>query len=113
MTNIVDKIYSKLPVMSQSDQKIAHVILENPAHIVNMTISALAKKANVSDASVTRFCHNLSLTGFHDLKIQLAQADGNKKSHSLQDIGKDNLQSGLKQIEDNKIAEIEATLGKV
>lgn len=113
MTNIVDKIYSKLPVMSQSDQKIAHVILENPAHIVNMTISALAKKANVSDASVTRFCHNLSLTGFHDLKIQLAQADGNKKSHSLQDIGKDNLQSGLKQIEDNKIAEIEATLGNV
>ena len=73
MTKIIDTIYSKLATMSASDQKIAQVILKQPEQVVNYTISKLATEAEVSDASVTRFCHNLDLTGFHDLKIQLAQ----------------------------------------
>ena len=113
MTTIIDKIYSELPAMSQSDQKVAKQVLANPEKIVNSTISELAKIAAVSGASVTRFCHNLGLTGFHDLKIQLAQVSGNEKSHSLQKIAKDDLQTALKQIGDNKVAEIEATLNNI
>lgn len=113
MTTIIDKIYSELPAMSQSDQKVAKQVLADPEKIVNSTISELAKIAAVSGASVTRFCHNLGLTGFHDLKIQLAQVFGNEKSHSLQKIAKDDLQTALKQIGDNKVAEIEATLNNI
>ena len=113
MTTIIDKIYSELPAMSQSDQKVAKRVLADPEKIVNSTISELAKIAVVSGASVTRFCHNLGLTGFHDLKIQLAQVSGNEKSHSLQKIAKDDLQTALKQIGDNKVAEIEATLNNI
>lgn len=113
MTTIIDRIYSELPAMSQSDQKVAKQVLADPEKIVNSTISELAKIAVVSGASVTRFCHNLGLTGFHDLKIQLAQVSGNEKSHSLQKIAKDDLQTALKQIGDNKVAEIEATLNNI
>lgn len=113
MTTIIDKIYSELPAMSQSDQKVAKQVLADPEKIVNSTISELAKIAAVSGASVTRFCHNLGLIGFHDLKIQLAQVSGNEKSHSLQKIAKDDLQTALKQIGDNKVAEIEATLNNI
>lgn len=113
MTTIIDKIYSELSAMSQSDQKVAKQVLADPEKIVNSTISELAKIAAVSGASVTRFCHNLGLTGFHDLKIQLAQVSGNEKSHSLQKIAKDDLQTALKQIGDNKVAEIEATLNNI
>lgn len=113
MTTIIDKIYSELPAMSQSDQRVAKQVLADPEKIVNSTISELAKIAAVSGASVTRFCHNLGLTGFHDLKIQLAQVSGNEKSHSLQKITKDDLQTALKQIGDNKVAEIEATLNNI
>lgn len=113
MTTIIDKIYSELPAMSQSDQKVAKQVLADPEKIVNSTISELAKIAVVSGASVTRFCHNLGLNGFHDLKIQLAQVSGNEKSHSLQKIAKDDLQTALKQIGDNKVAEIEATLNNI
>ena len=113
MTTIIDKIYSELPAMSQSDHKVAKQVLADPEKIVNSTISELAKIAVVSGASVTRFCHNLGLTGFHDLKIQLAQVSGNEKSHSLQKIAKDDLQTALKQIGDNKVAEIEATLNNI
>lgn len=113
MANIIDKIYSEFQTMSPGDQKIAQRILNEPEKIVNSTISELAKKAEVSGASVTRFCHSLGLTGFHDLKIQLAQVGGAEKSHSLQDLAKDDLQTALRQINNNKIAEIEATLENI
>ncbi|AZN76534.1 MurR/RpiR family transcriptional regulator [Lactobacillus acidophilus] len=113
MSNIINNIYSKLPTMSQSDQKIARQILRNPEQIVDCTISELANLAQVSGASVTRFCHNLGLTGFHNLKIQIAQASSNEKSQSLKDIANDDLQIALKQIDKNKIAEIRATLENI
>lgn len=113
MTNIIDNIYIQLPTMSQSDQKIARQILRNPEQVVDCTISELAKLAQVSGASVTRFCHNLGLTGFHNLKIQIAQTSGNEKSQSLKDIANDDLQAALEQIDKNKVAEIQATLENV
>ena len=47
MTTIIDKIYSELPAMSQSDQKIAQKVLDDPEKIVNSTISELAKIAEL------------------------------------------------------------------
>src|SRR5699024_7613056 len=108
MTKIIDTIYSKLATMSASDQKIAQVILKQPEQVVNYTISKLAE---VSDASVTRFCHNLDLTGFHDLKIQLAQ--NATESVSLQNMSRDDASANLELIEKNKVAEIKATLENV
>lgn len=113
MTNLIDELNSRLPAMSQTDQKIAQVILTNPRGIINDTISELAKKAGVSDASVSRFCRNLGLKGFHELKIQLAQLGGLKESESLTSIPKDDLQAALAKIQANKLAEIETTLSKV
>ena len=97
--------------MSASDQKIAQVILKQPEQVVNYTISKLATEAEVSDASVTRFCHNLNLTGFHDLKIQLAQ--NATESVSLQNMSRDDASANLELIEKNKVAEIKATLENV
>ncbi len=111
MTKIIDTVYSKLAKMSASDQKIAQVILEQPEKVVNFTISELAKLAEVSDASVTRFCHNLGLIGFHDLKIKLAQ--DNTESVSLQNMSKNDVLASLNLIEKNKIDEIKATLENV
>ncbi len=97
--------------MSASDQKIAQVILKQPEQVVNYTISKLATEAEVSDASVTRFCHNLDLTGFNDLKIQLAQ--NATESVSLQNMSRDDASANLELIEKNKVAEIKATLENV
>lgn len=83
--------------MSASDQKIAQVVLKQPEQVVNYTISKLATEAGVSDASVTRFCHNLNLTGFHDLKIQLAQ--NATESVSLQNMSRDDASANLELIE--------------
>lgn len=113
MENIIDKIYAQMNKMSASDQKIGRAILENPAEVINITISQLAKKAKVSDASITRFCRNLSLSGFHELKILLAQSMGQKESESLRELPKDDIQAALAQFEKNKINEIQSTLGHI
>ncbi|WP_297819571.1 MurR/RpiR family transcriptional regulator [uncultured Lactobacillus sp.] len=113
MDGIIDQIYSSLPKLSVSDRKIAQTILDNPTDVVNYSISQLAKEAKVSDASVTRFCHNLGLIGFHDLKIKLAQVQNLEKSLSLQEIGQDDLQAGLQKIVHNKIAEVSSTLENI
>lgn len=107
MATIIDTIYSHLKQMSQSDQKIAQTVLKAPNKTVNYTISELAEQAGVSDASVTRFCHNLHLSGFHDLKIQLAK---DSSEPAMKKMPKDDLSAALAQIEENKIAEIKTTL---
>lgn len=109
--NIIDKIYSNLNIMSSSDQKIAKVVLANPQQVIDATISDLAKKAKVSDASVTRFSHNLGLTGFHELKIRLAQTAG--EDNSIKAIPKGDLDAALHQIATNKEAEIKATIDAI
>ncbi|KRL05100.1 MurR/RpiR family transcriptional regulator [Liquorilactobacillus oeni] len=107
--NIIDSLYGNINNMTQSDQKIAQVILQNPAVIVNYTISELAVEAKVSEASVSRFCKNLSLAGFHQLKIALARVASNETSY-YKDVDFDDLQNSLENIKDNKIAEITSTL---
>ena len=105
MTKIIDTIYSKLATMSASDQKIAQVILKQPEQVVNYTISKLATEAEVSDASVTRFCHNLDLTGFHDLKIQLAQ--NATESVSLQNMSRDDeIKATLENVTEAKLDQV-------
>lgn len=107
--NIIDMIYSQLGAMTQTDQKVAQVVLANPKAAVNYTISELAQAAKVSEASISRFCKNLSLTGFHQLKIQLARVADDESAY-YDEINIDNVQQALANIKSNKVAEISNTL---
>ncbi|MHC5522965.1 MurR/RpiR family transcriptional regulator [Ligilactobacillus saerimneri] len=110
--NIINVIYSKLAGMRPTDQKIAQVLLEDPARAVDFTISQLARLATVSDASVTRFCKSLALTGFHQLKIELAKA-ANDQTNYYQQVNADNIQKALASISANKVAEVKNTLAPI
>lgn len=107
MQNIIDVIYNKLPQMSVTDKKIAQVVLQQPKDVVDYTISQLAQTAAVSEASVSRFCKNLNIDGFHQLKTRLAQVSENENVTVTID---DDVQQVLKNITDNKNIEISNTL---
>lgn len=107
MQNIIDVIYNKLPHMSVTDKKIAQVILQQPKAVIDYTISQLATEATVSDASVSRFCKNLNIDGFHQLKTRLAQVSDDENVSGTID---DDIQSSLKNISNNKNIEISNTL---
>lgn len=107
--NIIDIIYGNLGTMTATDQKVAQAVLADPKAAVNYTISELAKVAQVSEASISRFCKNLTLTGFHQLKIQLAKVADDESAY-YDEINIDNVQQALTNIKSNKIAEISNTL---
>ncbi|MFD1418919.1 MurR/RpiR family transcriptional regulator [Companilactobacillus keshanensis] len=106
--NIIDVIYEKLPKMSLTDKKIAQIIIENSQLVVNFTIAQLAKKADVSEASVSRFCKNIDISGFHQLKIKLAQISN--QDDGYKSVDESDLKKSLSNIIDNKSLEIKKTI---
>jgi len=107
MQNIIDVIYNKLPHMSVTDKKIAEVIIDRPQAVIDYTISQLAKESDVSDASVSRFCRNLDISGFHQLKTRLAQVS---EDENVSAVINDDIQESMQNIAINKNIEISNTL---
>ena len=70
--NILEIIQLKYLEFSIKEQKIADYILENAKSIENMNITEFAKNANVSTATVTRFCQKIDCKSFANLKINLS-----------------------------------------
>jgi DNA-binding MurR/RpiR family transcriptional regulator len=61
-----------MPALTPSLQRIGQVILDQPTAIIHMTVSDLAERTGTSVATVVRFCQDIGLKGFADLKIRLA-----------------------------------------
>lgn len=60
--------------LSQSERRVADVVLDSPESVPRKTLAALSAEAEVSEPTVLRFCRSLGLSGFADFKIELAQA---------------------------------------
>ncbi len=70
-TEIMKRIAAIYPNMSQSQQRIADVILHDPDGVAFFNVSELAKASNVSDSTVTRFATFLGYSGYPALSQQL------------------------------------------
>lgn len=60
--------------MGSAGQKVARFVLTNSRDVIHLTVSELAARADVSEATVIRFCQELGYKGYQDFKIQLSQA---------------------------------------
>ncbi|QET06296.1 MULTISPECIES: MurR/RpiR family transcriptional regulator [Cupriavidus] len=72
--DILTRIAERGPALRLAEQKVAQVILEDVAGAAAASINALARKAGVSEASVTRLAKALGCRDVRDLKLRLAQA---------------------------------------
>ena len=94
-TSLTLRMQACQPSLSRSEQAIAAIILESPLRAANMTITELAREAGTADATVTRFCRRLGLTGYTQMRIQLAaeadrsRADSRPGLSLTDDIGPD------------------------
>ncbi|WP_086312241.1 hypothetical protein A5821_000005 [Enterococcus sp. 7F3_DIV0205] len=70
--NIQGRIVSMLDVLSNSEQKIGEVILNDPEKVIEMTAAELSKYAGTSPATVIRFCKKIDVPSFTQLKIRLS-----------------------------------------
>ena len=66
-------ISDALPKLRGAPAKVAQHVLSSPRETINLTISALASRIGVSEASIVRFSQMLGYPGFHALKIRLAE----------------------------------------
>lgn len=66
-------ISDALPKLKGSAQKAAQFIVNAPRETINLTITELAVRAGVSEASIVRFAQSLGYAGFQALKIGLAE----------------------------------------
>ena len=66
-------ISDALPQLKESAQKTARYILNHPRETVNLTVTELSKRVGVSEASIVRFAQSVGYSGFHALKIALAE----------------------------------------
>ena len=72
--NILEYITEQYHSLTRSGKKLADYIFTNTSTAQYLSISTLAENSGVSEASITRFCHSLGLSGYNDFKLALAKA---------------------------------------
>ena len=63
---------SLLPSLTPKLAVVAEEILADPASVVRLSVSELARRTGTSMSTIVRLCQELGLRGFQDLKLQLA-----------------------------------------
>lgn len=71
--NSLSLIQQRYSSMSPVEKRIADCILADPEQTTKSTVVFIAKKANVSQGSISNFAMSLGFSGFSQLKINLAQ----------------------------------------
>ena len=71
--NLLNVLGASLPDLSNSERKVANVILADPERATRSSIAELADEAGVSGPSVNRFCKRFRAEGFPDFKLKLAR----------------------------------------
>lgn len=67
------RIESKKSIMSKSEAAVCDYIIQRPEEVIYLSVSELAEKSGVSDATVIRTSQKIGSRSYQDLKITLAQ----------------------------------------
>ncbi|WP_426507453.1 MurR/RpiR family transcriptional regulator [Serratia proteamaculans] len=86
--DIISRITERFIELSSAEKRIAQFILDDAEAVTALPIAELARQANVSQASITRFAKALGCRDVRDLKVKLAQslAVGQRFIHEEPDL---------------------------
>lgn len=73
VTGILPLIRSTYPALTRTERLIADSVLEAQDRLMWLSITEFADLAQVSEATIVRFCRKLGLAGFQELKLRIAQ----------------------------------------
>lgn len=73
--NILESMTEEYNSLTRSGKKLADYIFVNTSTVQYMSITSLAENCGVSEATITRFCRGLGLSGYNDLKLALAKSE--------------------------------------
>lgn len=69
---LIVHISGVLPSLSPAEQRVARLVVADPAEAARRTITDLATAAETSEATVIRFCRSVGMEGYPQLRIRLA-----------------------------------------
>jgi len=84
--DVLVRLRGSLSSLPRAEQAIARVVLDNPSTAAELTISELAQAAGTSETTVTRFCRNIGLRGYPQLRLHLAAEAERKRSDGRPDV---------------------------
>lgn len=82
------RIRSLLPGLARAEQRVANIVLGDPASIARRSITDVAEAAGTSETTVTRFCKAIGVGGYPELRIALA-ADTARTTTRERELGSD------------------------
>ena len=71
-SGLIVHISGLLPSLSPAEQRVARLVVADPASAARRTITDLATAAETSEATVIRFCRSVGMEGYPQLRIRLA-----------------------------------------
>lgn len=79
----LDRIHAAQEIATKAEKKVIDGILNIPLdEIIFLSISDLASRLNVAEATLVRFCKKLGYNGFQDFKLHLSQEAGMMERHN-------------------------------
>lgn len=81
------RIRGILPGLQPAMARVGTFILDHPKDVAGMTISALAEATDVSETTVVRFCREIGVTGYAQLRLGLAVEVGARNEASDKFLG--------------------------
>ncbi|MCG3750037.1 MULTISPECIES: MurR/RpiR family transcriptional regulator [Amycolatopsis] len=81
------RIRSLLPGLARAEQRVAKVVLEDPAAVARRSITEVALAANTSETTVTRFCKAVGVGGYPQLRIALAADTARTEARTSRNLG--------------------------
>lgn len=113
--NVIRQIKAQYNTFNETEKKVAEFIINNPKDIIYSTISQVAEKLEVADATIFRFCKKINLKGFQDLKITLATefTEGTKSYGNEQIDESDNEKTIIKKVFKANITALNDTLHSI
>lgn len=72
--DILSRITSVVRSLSESERKVAELIFDDIDFVTEASISEIARRSGVSDATVTRFARSVDCDNVRDLKLRLTRA---------------------------------------
>src|SRR5450830_641492 len=101
----LERIRKARSQFSPAEERVASLILAHPRAVMSEPISEIARRANVSQPTVIRFCRTMGCQGLADFKLKLASGVTGTVpvAHSQVHVGDSPLDVGVKVV-DNTIA---------
>lgn len=72
-TPLTIRIRRQLPDLQPAMRRVGEVVIADPVAASSLPITALAKQAETSETTVIRFCRELGLSGYPQLRLALAR----------------------------------------